>query len=60
MKLLKIQFCSAQNGGTVWIRRNKNLPAPIGAISDQFFHGPTTFKIAYVFAIFLGGPMAAT
>ena len=29
------------------------------AISGNFFHGPKTYKIDNVFAIFLGGPMAA-
>ena len=32
IKILKIQICSAQNVGKVWISRKKILPALFGAI----------------------------
>ena len=40
IKILKIQICSAQNVGKVWISRKQILLAPFGAISVIFFHGP--------------------
>ena len=40
--------------------RKKHLPAPFGAISGNVFHGPEKCQtLQFLFAIFLGGPMAA-
>ena len=36
-KFIKIQICSAQNVGKVWIGREKNIPAPFGTIPGNFF-----------------------
>ena len=36
---------------------NKKIPAPFGAISGQFSHGPEKCKKNKILAIFLGGPM---
>ena len=44
IKILKIQICSAQNVGKVWISRKKILPAPFGAIWGHFFHRPKKSK----------------
>ena len=58
VKILKIQICSAQNVGTVWISRNKNPPGPIWAHLGRFFawaeKNPKNVKIL---PIFLAGPM---
>ena len=35
----------------------KNIPAPFGGISGNFFHGPETYKTCNFLS--LGGPMAA-
>ena len=40
IEILKIQICSAQNVGKVWISRKKVLLALFGAIPGHFFHGP--------------------
>ena len=57
MKILKFQIHVAQNVGKVWISRKNTFPAPFGAISGNFLHGPKKSKIGKSFAIFLGGPM---
>ena len=57
IKIIKIKISVAQNVGKVWIGRKQQLPAPFGAISGKFVHGPEKYK-KYVFLyIFLGGPM---
>ena len=43
-KILKIQICSAQNVGKVWISREKILPALFGAFPGHFLHGPEKSK----------------
>ena len=44
IKILKIQIRSAQNVGKVWISREKNLPAPFGALPAHFLRGPEKSK----------------
>ena len=44
IKILKIQIRSAQNVGKVWISRKKQLPAPVGVISGNFFHGSEKYQ----------------
>ena len=52
IKDLKIQICSAQNVGKVWISRKKILPAPFGAIPCHFLHGPKKSKKCQIFCLF--------
>ena len=49
IQILKIKIRDAQNVGKVWIRRKKQLPAPFGAISGKFFHGPETCQKLIIF-----------
>ena len=44
MEFLKVKIRHAQNAGKVQISRKKQLPAPFGAISGNFFHGPKNQK----------------
>ena len=52
IKILKIQICSAQNVGKVWISRKKILLALFGTIWGHFFHGPKKSKKCQNFAHF--------
>ena len=56
IKYLKLQICSAQNVGKVWISRIKILLTPFGAIPCHFLHGPEkNQKHTKKNIIFLGG-----
>ena len=58
MKVLEIKICSDQIVGKVWTSRRKT-PDPLSGHLRFFFMDGENAKIAYLFAIFLGGPMAA-
>ena len=59
IKIMKIEIRSAQNVGKVWISREKNLPAPFGALWAQFLRGPEKSKKYQNFAYFPWWALAA-
>ena len=52
IRILKIKIHFAQNVGKLWIRKGKNILAPFGSISGQFFHRPEICKKTSLIAYF--------